>query len=72
MSAPILHGQTFINGHQAFGVVSHFVREDSKDEIFPSFGDEFIQLLQNGFELELFNFGHFPVKEQYAWAMGMR
>lgn len=61
-----------INDHQAFGVIGHFVREDSHDEIFPSFGGEFIQRLENGFELEFFTFGYVPMEEQYAWAFGMR
>lgn len=61
-----------INSHQAFGVVGHFVREDSKGEIFPSLGGEFIQHLESDIELEFFTFGYSPVEEQYAWAFGIR
>lgn len=61
-----------INDHQSFGAVGHFVREDSKGEIFSSLGGEFIQHFENGFDLESFTFGYLPVEEQYAWAFGMK
>ena len=61
-----------LNATQKIGVVSHFVREETGGEIFPSLGAEFIQDLGSGFELEAFTFGYFPVEKQSAWALGMR
>jgi hypothetical protein len=57
---------------QRIGVISHFVREDSGGELFPSLGAEFIQEFSHGTELEVFSFGYFPVERQHAWALGAR
>ncbi len=57
---------------QKFGIVGHFVREESGGAIFPSLGAEFVQDLGNGFDLEAYSFGYFPVEEQHAWAGGLR
>ena len=57
---------------QKIGVVGHFVREDSKGEIFPSLGAEYIRNLGEGYELEVFSFGYMPVERQNAWAVGLR
>lgn len=61
-----------LNERQGVGIVGHFVREDSKGEIFPSLGAEFIQQLDNHTNMEVFTFGYFPVEDQYAWALGLR
>ena len=61
-----------LNKKQKFGIVGHFVREETGGGIFPSLGAEFIQDLGRGFELEAFSFGYFPVEKQSAWAVGLR
>lgn len=61
-----------LNEKQKVGIVGHFVREESGGALFPSLGAEFIQELGEGFELEAFSFGYFPVEKQSAWAAGLR
>ncbi len=61
-----------LNERQKVGIVGHFVREETGGEFFPSLGAEFIQEFDNGFELEAFSFGYFPVERQHAWALGLR
>ncbi len=61
-----------LNERQKIGIVGHFVREETGGELFPSLGAEFIQDLGDGFELEAFTFGYFPVEKQHAWAVGLR
>lgn len=61
-----------LSERQKIGFVSHFVREESGGEIFPSLGAEFIQDLGDGFEVEAFSFGYLPVENQSAWAIGLR
>ena len=61
-----------LNEKQKIGVVGHFVREEKGGEIFPSLGAEFIHDFGNGYELEAFSFGYFPVEKQSAWAVGLR
>ncbi len=61
-----------LNEEQKIGFVSHFVREVSKGEIFPSIGAEFVQDLGDGYEMEGFTFGYLPVEDQHAWALGLR
>ena len=57
---------------QKIGIVGHFVREETGGAIFPSLGAEFVQDLGNGFDLEGYSFGYFPVEKQHAWAAGLR
>jgi hypothetical protein len=61
-----------LNEKQKIGIVGHFVREETGGEIFPSLGAEFIHDFGNGFGLEAFSFGYFPVEQQSAWAVGLR
>jgi hypothetical protein len=61
-----------LNQEQTIGIVGHFVREETGGEFFPSLGAEFIQDLGDGFALEAFSFGYFPVERQSAWAVGLR
>ncbi len=61
-----------LSAKQKLGIVGHFVREETGGEIFPSLGAEFIHDFGSGFELEAFSFGYFPVKQQSAWAVGLR
>jgi hypothetical protein len=57
---------------QKIGILGHFVREETGGEIFPSLGAVLVQELGNGFEVEAFSFGYFPVEKQSAWAVGWR
>jgi hypothetical protein len=61
-----------LNEEQQIGVVGHFVKEESGEEIFPSIGAEFVQDLGNGAEVEAFSFGYLQVEDQSAWALGLR
>ena len=57
---------------QKIGIVGHFVREETGGAIFPSLGADFVQDFGNGFDLEAYSFGYFPVEMQHAWAAGLR
>lgn len=61
-----------LNEKQKIGIVGHFVREETGGAIFPSLGAEFVQDFGNGFDLEAYSFGYFPVEMQNAWAGGLR
>lgn len=61
-----------LNEKQKIGFIGHFVREESGGAIFPSLGAEFVQDFGNGFDLEAYSFGYFPVEKQHAWAAGLR
>lgn len=61
-----------LSDKQKLGIVGHFVREETGGAIFPSLGVEFVQDLGNGFDLEAYSFGYFPVEKQHAWAAGLR
>ena len=61
-----------LSDKQKIGIVGHFVREETGGAIFPSLGAEFVQDLGNGFDLEAYSFGYFPVEKQHAWAAGLR
>jgi len=71
-----LHGGLGIVGPvgdgRRFGIVGHFVREETGGEFFPSLGAEYIRDFGQGRELEVFSFGYFPVEKQHAWALGAR
>ncbi len=61
-----------LSERQKIGLVGHFVREETGGELFPSLGAEFVQEFENGFSLEAYSFGYFPVAQQNAWAAGLR
>ena len=57
-----------LNEKQKIGFIGHFVREETGGAIYPSLAAEFVQDLCNGFDLEAYSFGYFPVEKQHAWA----
>lgn len=61
-----------IGPSELFGLTTHFVREESGADVFPSIGAEYSHAFKSGLEIKAAGFRYVPVDGQHAWSATLR